>query len=96
MDIDIEMAFLHIHSNVGLFLLLQRDVQTKEEITAAKLKMDRMMNALKEEYQSNLKKKDEEIHILKRIIEERSQVCAIETCYDIRNPPSLSVMSISH
>ena len=54
------------------------------------------MNALKEEYQSNLKKKDEEIHILKRIIEERSQVCAIETCYDIRNPPSLSVMSISH
>ena len=91
------MIWLHTcRCNVGLFLHLQRDVQIKEELTAAKLKMDRMMNALKAEYQSNLKKKDEEILILRGILEERSQVCAIETCYDIRNPLSLSMMTISH
>ena len=82
--------------NVSVFLHLQRDVQIKEELTAAKLEMDRMVNALEEEYQSNLKKKDEVILILKHILEERSQVCAIETCYEIGNPLSLSMMTISH
>lgn len=89
------MIWLHAHKyNVGLLLHLQQDVQIKEELTAAKLKMDQI-NALKEEYQSNLKKKDKEIHILKRIIEEFCQVCQIRYC-DIRNPLSLSMMSISH
>ena len=55
---------------------MQQEVQRKEELSAAKVKMDRMMNELQEEYHSNLKRKDEEIQALKYIIAEQSQVCA--------------------
>ena len=59
---------------------MQQEVQRKEELSAAKVKMDRMMKELQEEYRSNLKKKDEEIQILKRINAEKSQVGASHTC----------------
>ena len=58
---------------------MQQEVQRKEELSAAKVKMDRMMNELQKEYRSNLKKKDEEIQALKHIIAEQSQVCATHT-----------------
>ena len=59
---------------------MQQEVQRKEELSAAKVKMDGMMNELQDEYHSHLKKKDEEIQILKRIIAEKSQVGATHTC----------------
>ena len=55
---------------------MQQELQRKKEFSATKAEMDRMMNELQEEYRSNLKKKDEEIQTLNRIIAEQSQVCA--------------------
>ena len=61
------------------FVYVQQEVQREEELSAAKVKMDRMMNELQEEYCSSLKKKDEEIQTLKRINADLSQVCATQT-----------------
>ena len=65
-------------------------------MSAAKVKMDRMINELKEEYQSNLKKKDEEIQTLKRIIAEQSQVCATQnyTLGTLLTMPSYNIIRL--
>ena len=43
---------------------IQQEAKRKEELSAAKSKMDQMMEALKEEYRADLKKKEDDIHAL--------------------------------